>query len=138
MTLTRVHYFPSLCFQGFLSEYKPSIRVSVAWDELMDPEPQVEQLWFYYEDQKDIFFPFYKGKMGWRGGKPKHVTPGECQCLVRAPAVDVGDQYVLLDGTHRIRELRPELIILDCLKPRRKSQFRAFVDCWNESWQPWK
>lgn len=122
-------------WEAWQAKYRDDIRVKVWWDELQRPKPKIERVY----SPRDLWYPWYPGeRQEWRSGKvpvPVATTLRTGHSLVVAPAVRVPNHgYLLLDGCHRIRDLRPVFLALDALIVTTK-QLRSFADLlggWHE------
>ncbi len=62
-----------------------------------------------------VFYPhFVVG--GWmQGGRRRQVETGVNNIIVQAPSVELDGLVVMLDRCHRVRQLRPRIVVLDSL-----------------------
>lgn len=65
---------------------------------------------------------------------PREIRIGSEAVLVRLPAVKFKDWYFIPDGTHRLKGLRPGLVVLDYIEPT-KRQRRGIADFQADWWQ---
>lgn len=54
--------------------------------------------------------------------------------IVRIPALRVYDSYLAMDGNHRLRELKPSIVIIDYIKVTKKT-IKYSQDLSNVHWQ---
>ena len=107
--------------------YKSDIRVSVRWEKLKKAKVGLALA----DAGTVMFLPWYAGGANWLDDKPPlraHV--GNKDCIVRVPALKLKKGYLILDGCHRITELKPKLIYLDWIEADK----RCFVDLRSLFW----
>jgi hypothetical protein len=136
------HSFPKLSWTDWQAKYRPHIRTRVIWDKIQRPAPKVGRTWVC--DQRanfDIFYPWYKSGGDWRDRDPLVVDLSRLtnDVVVQVPALLVNTDILLLDGNHRVRDLRPRVLIIDWIDVGLK-RCRYFSDCYAEShmerWNP--
>lgn len=129
--MSEVISFPILTWENWQAKYRPDIRVHVCWDAIGEPVPVVTREWIFMPEdlkKKEVRYPWYEGGSSWRDGKNIRVREGSAGIVVVAPAVEVrANVWLLLDGCHRVRALRPKLLVLDALRLTRRQQ-RQFND----------
>lgn len=67
-------------------------------------------------------------------GNAREVRIGAEPILIRIPAVRFKNWFLIVDGCHRLTELEPGLVILDCIVPT-KRQRRGIGDMQHDWWQ---
>lgn len=122
--------FAPLSWEEWATRYKRHIRV-FAQTARLKHKPKVG----LSVASGPIYIPWYDTG-DWIDGKPKSVTVGTTTRLVRLPALSVGGRFLVLDGVHRLTELRPAFVLLDWIKPV-KSDLVYFLDMHNPTWKRW-
>lgn len=104
--------FSKMTYKEYLRTYKTSIRCSVEFENIKHPKMGITLL---DDDRDNLYFPWYKDKGSWRKGTPIQIKEGKNLIVVRVPAVKLQgfNKYLLLDGCHRVSQLKPKVIILD-------------------------
>lgn len=122
--MQRVTTIPTFTWPTWQAEYRPGIRVNILWDRIQRPAPVVDQFEFHADCcngyELPIYYPWYKGGDS-RDGKPIHAELGDGKFIVRVPALylpDVG--LIVLDGCHRIHDLKPQHLVLDTIQVKKK------------------
>ena len=82
-----------------------------------------------------MYLPHYKHG-GWQDGIPVQIKNGSNLVLVRLPAVKIGDRFLLLDGVHRMKELKPAMVLLDWVEYA-KGDETCWLDLFNSQWRKW-
>jgi len=101
--------------QEFNQTYHKHIRLAIAWDKIRDEETGL--IYIDKPDQK-IHLLHRECEVNGHGlGEFYTTTVGNGDCIMRAPALRYGNEYLLLDGNHRIQAFRPRVIILDYIRP---------------------
>ncbi len=118
--------FTPFSFKEWKKRYQSDIRTAVKWDGIKRGKCG---LIVANKDTK-MYLPWYNGKH-WMDGEPQRVEIGNKLRLVRLPALKVKDEYLILDGCHRMTELKPMLVLLDWLET---PNMRYFVEMRNEYW----
>jgi hypothetical protein len=102
----------------FVQRYKGVIRADIVWDKISKPTMGLVLL--TTGAKVDIVW-YMKGD--WRDGKPRTISVGENTAIIRVPAVKKRDgQLLLLDGCHRLTELKPAVVIVDWFQPNSKDR----------------
>jgi len=65
--------------------------------------------------------------------KPQKIKLGKNLALVRLPAIKIKDCFFILDGVHRLLEIKPKFIILDYIQLS-KNQCKNVLDLHNTYW----
>ena len=84
------------------------------------------------EKTTKMYAPWYDDG-DWMDGKPKRLSLGNKNTVIRLPALRIADKYLILDGNHRINELHPNTVFLDYLDLEKKD-YKYFVDLHNPFW----
>ena len=116
--------------------YRDKIRVYVNWEKLRMLKPRVRQDWILFDSPHEVYIPHYNGG-AWEDGEPRQMKPGSTSVILRAPALKIPGKkgrFLLLDGFHRYRDLRPRLLVLDALVVP-KAALRYFLDMHNPAWK---
>jgi len=118
--------FSSLTAAQWRKRYKSDIRVSVKWDRV-----KIKQCGIIKADKKTkILLPWYGKNRSWMDGSPKKIKIGTDLRLIRIPALKIcKDDFLVLDGCHRLTELNPSIVIIDWITTK---DTRYFVDIRNE------
>ena len=122
--------FQTLTWESFKAEYRTAIQPTVEWDRIRAPKMGLS---FCLDGNLALWMPWYKDG-DWRDGRPRRVPPGRTNAIVRVPAVLARNgQYLVLDGCHRLTQLRPRVVVVDWFHPA-KSDRRYMNDLFNEFW----
>lgn len=121
--------FRPLTMKEWLKQYASDMRVQAAPELLRRKvRPQIHLL----REDDVALIPIYRNG-SWRVGLPRVIKPGKNNVVVRLPAVEYGGKFLILDGTHRVRYMKPSVIFLDTLHLRR--EYRTyFTDLLNPEW----
>ena len=155
-------HFNKLTYDEWLIKYKSSIRIAAKWSKIK--KVKKTGIKFVNSIADNIYLPWYtekngkkaKSETGWMDGKPVKVKldfnisrNSKDLVLLRLPAIKVpiyADDYhkkikcdccktfFVLDGCHRLTELKPRLIILDWIELK-DNDVRYIVDFYNEFWR---
>ena len=110
-------------WETWQAEYRTGIRCIVEWGKLKRPKVLNEMV----NNSRFIYYPWREGKKSWMdsGTRLRRIELGFSKVAVRVPAVEfyyeedgmaTDNARLILDGSHRIKELKPEfLIILETL-----------------------
>ena len=121
--------FKPLTWASWKARYLPRIRISHALERIKQAKCGL----LLADEATEMYYPWYKGG-DWRDGKPKRAKIGKRWYLVRLPAVKVGTRYLVLDGCHRLKVLRPRLVLLDYVILR-KGDEELVTDLMNKVWR---
>lgn len=91
--------------------YLPGIRVCHALTRLKNPKPQAHVA----TSKSKIRYPWYK-KGDWMDGRYRMFELGKSPVLWRGPAILYEGTFLILDGCHRLSDLKPSMVVLDYLK----------------------
>lgn len=80
----------------------------------------------------EAWLPWYRGG-DYTNGKPVRAKLGKAPAICRLPAVKLCGRFLLLDGCHRLVQVKPRFILLDYLKAEKKDAWR-FQDFGNPFW----
>lgn len=126
----------------FIEKYKQQVRVNVEWGDIYKLEPNTDVLHLYPSSKcygTVINHPWSKEPTREGGSlktKQKNVKTiyegGKTKCMVRVPAVKYKDKIMLLDGNHRVSQLKPMFIIIDLILIETKKQARSFSDLYGK------
>lgn len=132
-------------YKAWLARYRKHIRCMIWWDELKKPEPQLSRFWFHGDHSDEeiavwpLWYPWTTGKGEWRRKKPNppkqvpYWTFTEDR-VITAPGLFVPSKGVLLlDGAHRIRDLKPWLIVVDAIQVK-SEQLTSIADTIGSWW----
>lgn len=124
--------FEPMSWAEWRLQYRQDIRV-LAWTSALDnvktgihvctPNDRLVLPHFDQKDKREVM-----------KRTPIEVRIGERPVLVRLPALSIGKLFLVLDGCHRLKELRPALVVLDCAVPT-KRQARMFSDLQLDWWR---
>lgn len=127
-TIFDLIHFKKLNFKEWKFRYLSDIRIGILWKNLKDVNVGILLV-----KNHQIYLPKYGKDKSWMNGKPIKVNEGKRLILVRLPAIRIKNKYLILDGYHRLKNLKPKLIILDYLRLS-QSQYRYIIDLYNEYW----
>lgn len=82
-----------------------------------------------------IYLPAYTDG-GWQDGKPVRASIGTNPVLIRIPALKIRERYLLLDGVHRLTDLKPAFVLIDYAEFT-ASDMTYWMDTFNVYWQRW-
>lgn len=116
-------------FEQWKQVYKSKIRVGWKVDALENVRCGLIRA----EKTTKLYAPWYDNG-NWMDGKPRRLSLGDKNTVVRLPALRVDGKYLILDGNHRINELRPNTVFLDYLDLAKKD-LKYFVDLHNPFWK---
>lgn len=130
---TELHFdllqFYPLSWAGFLRRYVGAVQCMVVWDRIkkprmgltvLQPGEQVDLVWYRDGD--------------WRDGEPRKAKTGNMPALARLPAVKLGKRFLVLDGCHRLSEVKPAFVLLDWFEPSRED--RVYItDLFNKAFR---
>lgn len=114
--------FKKMDWNEFKLTYKKDVRVIFFWDKIKNPKTGIT----FADQSTDIFLPKYTNG-DWTDGEPISVVMGKGGALVRIPAIKVREGYFVLDGVHRLLELKPRYIVIDWIELSEKDK-RYSVD----------
>ncbi len=120
--------FRPMTFRDWRSHYRRQIGVMIWLSSLK----KVKTGLHVCTPDTELYLPKYKAARDPLAAKPKQIAIGDRPILIRIPAVKVGPRFLILDGCHRLNDLRPGLVVLDYVEPT-KRQRRAFMDL-NVDW----
>lgn len=122
-----LHYTEKLSgVNAFKHLHKDSVRTIVNWDRLRSCRISL----VVCTSKTKLFLPKYS-KGGYRNGIPKQWKLGNNPHFVRLPAIKTRRGYLVIDGVHRLIELKPKFVVLDVLNPTAK-QRKLFADLRNK------
>jgi len=127
-TIFDLIHFEKLSFKEWKFRYISDIRISAKWKNITNVSTGILLV-----DNQQIYLPKYGKGKNWMDGEPIKISSGHHLILVRLPAIQIGDKYLILDGCHRLKTLKPKLVILDYLKIS-QDQYRYIVDLYSEYW----
>ncbi|RJQ27032.1 hypothetical protein C4577_01800 [Candidatus Parcubacteria bacterium] len=130
----KVVSYPKFDWVQWQAYYRGHIRCVVDWEMLVGTKPIVGRYWWSNESDKiEVYFPWYTNG-NWRCGSPKKVSLGKNDVIVSIPVVafDNNKKFLVLDGCHRVRDLKPRIIVLDYVSVK-KDKLCAFTDLLNPS-----
>lgn len=126
--------FPEITkFKDWQARWRKHIRCMVWWEELQKPAPVCKRVYFRASNAEHIlFYAWYRAKTEWR---KLSNNPMRCRferfmgdCAIQAPVLELPNgTFKLLDCCHRIRDLEPQLIIGDVIRPKKEDQYCAFA-----------
>lgn len=120
----------SLTWKQFMRRYSGSIRANTSnWRKINSPEMGL----CLVDSNTKLNLIWYKGG-DWRDGKPIKWRIGTEHCIVRIPAVLVDGVFVVLDGCHRLTELKPSVVFVDWFRPSKKERV-YLTDLFNAEYQ---
>lgn len=113
--MTQVIDYRPHTWESWKIEYVPGIRV--VWNKSKINPVRVFSLLVYNNSDADVFLVKYAAGDWMGGGKLEKWKPGKNELLVRCPAVMIHLQQniLILDGVHRILDLKPRALILDVI-----------------------
>lgn len=132
--MEKIVSYPKLDWIQWQAIYRGHIRCVVDWEMLVGYTPTIGRKWWLDNSDKiEVFYPWYT-KGNWRYGLPKKVSLGNNDVIVSIPVVqfDNSKKFLVLDGCHRIRDLKPRIIVLDYISVK-KEKLCAFTDLFNPS-----
>jgi hypothetical protein len=128
IALELLEFHPLKDAKAWKARYHGCTRVSVAWGEV-SMRGKVELV--HAGPKTVLWLPWYK-QGSWRSGKPRKGKLGSKLAIIRIPAVYYKpNQYLLLDGCHRLTEIGPRFVLLDVYHPPDTKSRRAFTDLLN-------
>lgn len=108
--------------------YQSAISVCIKWDKIKVIKVGIKML-----NLDDIvYLPHYKNG-DWIDGTPETISPGDNLALIRIPGLKVNGKYIIFDGCHRIKQLKPKIVIIDYIETNKKSH-KYFIDLHNPFW----
>jgi hypothetical protein len=120
----------------------------VWWDELQRPKPRLFRAYALNgavvapgDRTGQVYYPWFKGKLEWRtrtSNAPIRVPFGDFKGdrAITVPSLYVeGRGFLVLDGAHRLKGLRPRIIVLDAIELRKNEQLCAIADTIGAWWQ---
>lgn len=122
------HSAPMKSFTEWQIAYREHIRCLVDWEGVgrLDPAPLVRTAFIAAEDLVNpsgvpaVYLPVHGPKVRerWFAERRRDLL------VLRAPGIDciVFNGVLILDGTHRIRELKPNYLIVDVLELDKRSR----------------
>lgn len=120
--------FKGINYQQWKQRYKSSIRISIELGKIKRPKTG-----FLVADEKtNLKLCWYK-KGNYRDGEIKKASIGNKNVLIRIPAIKINDEYLVIDGCHRLTQLKPRFILIDYIEPK-KEDLRYISDCFNDYW----
>ena len=122
--------FQPLTWKQFLREYRTSIGPQVVWGKIRFPRVGMT---LALDGVPALHLPWYHGG-DWRDGVPRVVARGKACAIIRIPAVKVREKLLVLDGCHRLTELKPRMVVVDWFEPV-KQERRYLTDLFNSYWQ---
>lgn len=121
---TELTVFDPLSFDEWMNRYKSVITVMIGWEKVKRTKPKLRVVVDGHIIPPVVLLP---------GPDENRVFPGFRPAVLRAPAVHWDGRYYLLDGTTRMKRVKPRMLILDYLDLRSKSQAKLFMDIvWKE------
>ena len=108
--------FKKLSWKLFKKIYLSSIRVNSDVAKITPVKLEV-----ILADDKMKLFGVWYSKGSWRDGKQKKLKIGSKNILVRLPAFRIkgSDNILVVDGMHRVADLKPKMIVLDLVTIRK-------------------
>lgn len=102
--------FSAMSWKEFKKRYGSSIRVS---NEIGKIKPISIDL-VLANKEMDLYGVWYS-EGGWRDGNQTKLETGKNPILIRIPVFKIhkSNDYLVVDGMHRITELKPGLILMD-------------------------
>jgi len=126
-TINDVIEFKKLSYESFKEVYKDDIRISIDFKKIKDASTDIRLV----EDKDLLYMPWYN-KGSWVDGNIRTIKHGNNLILVRLPTVKIeNNKFFILDGCHRLIELKPGLIILDVLYLN-KDDYKYVIDLYNK------
>lgn len=116
-------------FNEFKRRYENDIIISYTLKKL---KAEVETI--IVDKSTVVVLPKYKESKDLVTGRPIWFNPEKSKnYIIRLPAVNIFNAYLVLDGCHRLLKLKPKVIILDALKIKQK-QYKYIEDLRNVYW----
>lgn len=121
--------FEPLTKKKWIERYRSSIRVicnpkkcTKATCELL---PMTEKM--------EVYGVWYSGG-NFMDGKPKRLKLGNSLTLARIPAIGFGNRYLIVNGMHRMTDIKPRWVLLDVLRLSLGEE-KYFIDLQNNFWK---
>lgn len=124
--MTSVEILKTLSFDQFAEKYHNDIRLAISWGRLNDATTGIKII--DNHDQR-IHLLHCDEKVGgcWLG-EFRNVRTGNNDIIFRGPALKYGQEFLLLDGNHRIQFYKPRIVVLDWIEVDYYSLFNH-IDC---------
>ena len=122
-----------LSIEDLMLHHVNQIRTKIDYGKIIRLKLQTDIIIHHYlNDPLDVYFP---GKDGLHGviGNERIYTLGEdnakaSNIMVRIPAVRYKNNIVIMDGVHRLQNLKPAIVVLDIIDCRTKRDTECFAD----------
>ncbi len=102
--------FSRLSIKEFVKRYKRDVRTMIHWGMLKHQETGIKVL---CEGDTVYLTRWDEGKGNFSFDSPQRLVLGSAPIFVRVPGFKAQDVFFLVDGTHRILELAPAMILVD-------------------------
>ena len=130
--ITRIS-LSKLSIQDLLLHHVNQIRTMIDYEKIISRKLQTDIVIHHFKnDELPIYFP---GKDGLHGviGKEKIYTLGKDNSkssgmMIRIPAVRYKGNIVIMDGVHRLENLKPAIVIIDIMDCKTKADTECFAD----------
>ena len=141
----------------FYQRYHGCIRVQMPWSVLLKHKFGVQTGYVLPEDL--VYIPNYEYgtkkhvytgvvEASWKTGSRKPWKLGDELAIARVPALRVQrvvtknkspkqGEYFVLDGFHRLFEVKPCMVVIDFIDITNPADAKMFTDMHNEDWRPW-
>lgn len=114
--MVELQVYDEMSWEKWHATYRKGIRVAVMWNRIRKKKPRMIKLdWNWYQSKKNFalaYHPWYTGG-DYATGKAKRVQLGSTSAMIRVPSLRHPKGWLVLDGNHRIKDIRPDTLILD-------------------------